>query len=77
MSLQANDFVETIRAPIANGVKLDVHPARNATFIVVAEKTGAKEEFSKKTGVYAFDFKETLTRIQTLDVNYASDVALW
>lgn len=62
---------------ISNGVKLDVHTLQNATFIVVAEKTGPKEEFGKKTGIYAFSFNETLTKIQTLDLNYASDVAMW
>lgn len=63
--------------PVSNGLRIGVHTVPTATYLVVAENTTTRV-FEQKTGVFKFSLPdEPPERIQTLDVEYASDVIIW
>ncbi|XP_025835793.1 uncharacterized protein LOC108740173 isoform X2 [Agrilus planipennis] len=45
--------------------------------IVIIGEGEISEKLVEKPGVYVFDLEEKLTKIQGLDIPYASDVSLW
>lgn len=71
-----NSFKEVTRIKIANGVKLTTFQLQNVSLIAVAENDTARENFNEKSAIYEFN-STNLLKLQTLNMHYASDVAIW
>ncbi|XP_025829762.1 uncharacterized protein LOC108740183 isoform X2 [Agrilus planipennis] len=70
-------FSKIISRIIQTGYKLAVHTTPMFSVIVIIGEGEISEKLVEKPGVYVFDLEEKLTKIQGLDIPYASDVSLW
>ncbi|XP_015834885.2 uncharacterized protein clos isoform X1 [Tribolium castaneum] len=69
-------FNERARASVRNGVKLATVASGNATLIAVAENDTSRDNLHNKSAIYQFD-KGGLSKIQSIDMHFATDIALW
>ncbi|RZC40837.1 uncharacterized protein BDFB_005868, partial [Asbolus verrucosus] len=69
-------FNEEARFPVRKGVKLTTVSLENTTLIAVAENDTSKHTFHEKSGIYQFS-SSGLVKIQSIDMDYASDIVMW
>lgn len=76
--LKDEEYIEVAHAPLTNGQTLQAHTVHGTTYIVVAEKHADFKEYpTHGSGVYIFNADESLSKIQTLEVSYPTDIAIW
>ncbi|GLV35615.1 Anaphase Promoting Complex subunit 10, partial [Carabus blaptoides fortunei] len=72
------EYIDVAHVPVTNGEKLQAHTVRFTTYIVVAENHADFNQYpTHGSGVYIFNADESLSKIQTLEVSYPSDIAIW